>query len=157
MNFLTNFFNQTPKTTLYPELKVQLFVHNFLTTHFGLKSGQLLTSLPTFLPIGQKDGVGGNTHVIVLIQQQFQCSSFRVNERALQTEGPSQRTNDDDPGTFLLMRNIPCIMMATPSVVLAECHWRCVTSLFSLIHHVQTLSKTPLDFPAVSVFFCVFC
>jgi len=31
-----------------------------------------------------------------------------------------------------------------------------VTSLFSLIHHVQTLSKTPLDFPAVSVFFCVF-
>ena len=57
------FFNQTPKTTLYPELKVQLCVHNFLTTHFGLKSGQLLTSLPTFLPIGQKDGVGGNTHV----------------------------------------------------------------------------------------------
>ena len=44
-----------------------------------------------------------NTHVIVLIQLQFQCSSFRVNERALQTEGPSQRTNDDDPGTFLLM------------------------------------------------------
>ena len=106
---------------MYPELKVQLFVHNFLTTHFGLKSVQLLTSLSNFLPIGQKDGVGGNTHVIVLIQQQFQCSSFRVNERALQTEGPSQRTNDDDPGTFLLMRNIPCIMMATPSVVLAEC------------------------------------
>ena len=115
--FLINFFDQTPKTTLYPELKV----HNFLTTRFGLKSGQLLTSLSNFLPIGQKDGVGGNTHVIVLIQLQFQCSSFRVNERALQTEGPSQRTNDDDPGTFLLMRNIPCIMMAKPSVVLAEC------------------------------------
>ena len=140
MNFLTNFFDQTPKTTLYPELKVQLFVHNFLTTHFGLKSGQLLTSLSNFLPIGQKDGVGGNTHVIVLIQQQFQCSSFRVNERALQTEGPSQRTNDDDPGTFLLMRNIPCIMMATPSVVLAECDWRCVTSLspsFITFKHFQ--------------------
>ena len=51
---IANFFDQTPKTTLYPELKVQLFVHNFLTTHFGLKSGQLLTSLPTFYPSGKK-------------------------------------------------------------------------------------------------------
>ena len=56
--------------------------------------------------------------------------SVWMNVHSLQTEGPSQRTNDDDPGTFLLMRNIPCIMMATPSVVLAECDWRCVTSLF---------------------------
>ena len=153
MNFLTNFFNQTPKTTLYPELKVQLCVHNFLTTHFGLKSGQLLTSLRNFLPIGQKDGVGVNTHVIVLIQQQFQCSSVRVNERALQTEGPSQRAKDDEPGTFLLTWNIPCIMTATSCVVSAAYDGRCVTSLSVL----SSRSKNPLDFPAVSVFFCVFC
>jgi len=102
LNFLTDFFDPTPKTTLYRELKVQLFVQNFLTWHFGLKSGQLFNLLFHFLPIGQKDGVDGNTHVIVLIQQQFQCSCFRVNERALQTEDPSQRANDDEPGTFLL-------------------------------------------------------
>ena len=156
MNCLTNFFNQTSKTTLYPELKVQLFVHNFLTTHFWLKSDQLLTSLSTFLPIGQKDGVSGNAHVIVLIQQQFQCSSLCMNERAPQTEDPSQRAKDNKQGTFLLTLNIPCIMMATSCVVSARCNWRCVTSLFIVLITFKHFQKKRWNFLTVSVFFCVF-
>ena len=141
MNFLTDFFDQTPKTTLYRELKVQLFVQNFLTWHFGLKSGQLFNLLFHFLPTGQKDGVDGKTHVIVLIEQQFQCSCFRVNERALQTEDPSQRANDDEPGTFLLTWNIPCIMTATSCVVLAAYDGRCVTSLSVLSSRSNVFKK----------------
>ena len=73
-------------------------------------------------------------------QQQFQCSSVRVNERALQTEGPSQRAKDDKPGTFLLTWNIPCIMTATSCVVSAAYDGRCVISLSVL----SSRSKNPL-------------
>ena len=73
-------------------------------------------------------------------QQQFQCSSVRVNERALQTEGPSQRAKDDKPGTFLLTWNIPCIMTATSCVVSAAYDGRCVTSRSVL----SSRSKNPL-------------
>ena len=143
-------------TTMYNNffrLKSSTLWKHFSDSPISVRNFILFWLVFTFLTHQSENEVGGNTHVIVLIQQQFQCSSFRVNERALQTEGPSQRTNDDDPGTFLLMRNIPCIMMATPSVVLSEFHWRCVTSLSVL----SSRSKNPLDFPAVSVFFCVFC
>ena len=140
----SNFWPTFLITTMYNNffrLKSSTLWKHFSDSPISVRNFILFWLVFTFLTHQSENGVGGNTHVIVLIQQQFQCSSFRVNERALQTEGPSQRTNDDDPGTFLLMGNIPCIMMATPSVVLAECHWRCVTSLFSLIHHVQHFQK----------------
>ena len=74
-------------------------------------------------------------------QQQFQCSSVRVNERALQTEGPPQRAKDDEPGTFLLTWNIPCIMTATSCVVSAAYDGRCVTSLSVLSSRSNVLKK----------------
>ena len=74
-------------------------------------------------------------------QQQFQCSSVRVNERALQTEGPSQRAKDDEPGTFLLTWNIPCIMTATSCEVSAAYDGRCVTSLSVLSSRSNVFKK----------------
>ena len=74
-------------------------------------------------------------------QQQFQCSSVRVIERALQTEGPSQRAKDDKPGTFLLTWNIPCIMTATSCVVSAAYDGRCVISLSVLSSRSNVFKK----------------
>ena len=108
-------------------LKSSTLWKHFSDSPISVRNFILFWLVFTFLTHQSENGFNGNAHVIVLIQQQFQCSSFRVNERALQTEGPSQRTNDDDPGTFLL---INACATSPPSVVLAECDWRCVTSLF---------------------------
>ena len=141
LKFLTNFtFLITTMYNNFFRLKSSTLWKHFSDSPISVRNFILFWLVFTFLTHQSENWFSGNAHVIVLIQQQFQCSSFRVNERALQTEGPSQRTDDDDPGTFLLMRNIPCIMMATPSVVLAECDWRCVTSLspsFITFKHFQ--------------------
>ena len=93
-------------TTMYNNffrLKSSTLWKHFSDSPISARSFILFWLVFTFLTHQSENGVVGNTHVIVLIQQQFQCSSVRVNERTLQTEGPSQRAKDDEPGTFLLI------------------------------------------------------
>ena len=140
LKFLTWTDQTFLKTTIYNNfcrLKSSTLWKHFSDSPISVRNFILFWLVFTFLTHQSENGFSGNVNATVLFQQQFQCSFVRVNERAPQTDDPSQRAKDNEPGTFLLTWNIPCIMTATSCVVSTESDKRLRDSHFPLIIKVK--------------------
>ena len=156
MNFLTKYFDLTLKTTLYPELKVQLFVHNLneLFDHaFLVKKWSTFNLASNFFTHrakrwSRREYPCSRPHPAAISVQLLPCEWTCIADGR-----PSQRRRSRD---FPLNVQHPLHHDGDTQRGFSWVRLTLRDFTFPLIHHVQTLSKKPLDLPAVSVFFCVF-